>query len=63
VNEINIAAYNTYRKNIGNHIIEGDIQQKINMLPQYADIVIGGFPCQDISVNGKMEGVKGKRVA
>jgi DNA (cytosine-5)-methyltransferase 1 len=60
-NEINAAACNTYRKNIGNHIIEGDIQQKINMLPQYADIVIGGFPCQDISINGKMKGVKGKR--
>ena len=60
-NEINTAACNTYRKNIGNHIIEGDIQQKIKMLPQYADIVIGGFPCQDISINGKMEGVKGKR--
>jgi len=60
-NEINTAACNTYRKNIGNHIIEGDIQQKINMLPQYADVVIGGFPCQDISINGKMQGVKGNR--
>jgi len=60
-NEINTPACNTYRKNIGNHIIEGDIQQKINMLPQYADVVIGGFPCQDISINGKMKGVKGKR--
>jgi DNA (cytosine-5)-methyltransferase 1 len=60
-NEINTPACNTYRMNIGNHIIEGDIQQKINMLPQYADVVIGGFPCQDISINGKMKGVKGKR--
>ncbi|WP_461256328.1 DNA cytosine methyltransferase [Treponema sp. R80B11-R83G3] len=60
-NEINTAACNTYRKNIGNHIIEGDIQQKINTLPQYAGVVIGGFPCQDISINGKMQGVKGKR--
>jgi len=60
-NEINTPACNTYRKNIGNHIIEGDIQQKIKMLPQYADVVIGGFPCQDISINGKMKGVKGKR--
>ena len=60
-NEINTAACNTYRKNIGNHIIEGDIQQKNNLLPEYADAVIGGFPCQDISINGKMEGLKGKR--
>jgi len=60
-NEINTTACNTYRKNIGNHIIEGDILQKIDTLPQYADVVIGGFPCQDISINGKMKGIKGKR--
>jgi len=60
-NEINTAACNTYRKNIGNHILEGDIQQKIDLLPKYADVVIGGFPCQDISINGKMEGIKGKK--
>ena len=60
-NEINTAACNTYRKNIGNHIIEGDIRQTIKNLPREADLVIGGFPCQDISINGKMEGVKGKR--
>jgi DNA (cytosine-5)-methyltransferase 1 len=60
-NEINAAACATYRKNIGNHIIEGDIRQTINQLPAKADVVIGGFPCQDISVNGKMEGIKGKR--
>jgi DNA (cytosine-5)-methyltransferase 1 len=60
-NEINTAACATYRKNIGNHIIEGDIRQIINQLPSEADVVIGGFPCQDISVNGKMEGIKGKR--
>jgi len=60
-NEINTAACNTYRKNIGNHILEGDIHQKMKLLPKYADVVIGGFPCQDISINGKMEGVKGKK--
>ena len=60
-NEINPAACNTYRVNIGNHIIEGDIQLTATTLPSYADIVIGGFPCQDISINGKMQGVKGKR--
>jgi DNA (cytosine-5)-methyltransferase 1 len=60
-NEINTAACATYRKNIGEHIIEGDIRQTINQLPAKADVVIGGFPCQDISVNGKMEGIKGKK--
>ena len=26
-----------------------------------ADVVIGGFPCQDVSVNGKRIGINGKR--
>jgi DNA (cytosine-5)-methyltransferase 1 len=60
-NEINTAACETYRANLGNHIIEGDIKDTIEKLPEYADVVIGGFPCQDISINGKMLGVKGKR--
>jgi DNA (cytosine-5)-methyltransferase 1 len=60
-NEINVAACNTYRSNIGNHIIDGDIRETIAGLPETADVVIGGFPCQDISINGKMEGIKGKR--
>jgi DNA (cytosine-5)-methyltransferase 1 len=33
----------------------------MDTLPDYADVVIGGFPCQDISINGKMLGIKGKR--
>lgn len=60
-NEINPAACKTYRKNIGGNIIEGDIQKQLKNLPVYADVVIGGFPCQDISINGKMLGIKGKR--
>ncbi len=60
-NDISPAACQTYRKNIGEHIIEGDINKAIHDLPEYADIVIGGFPCQDISINGKMLGIKGKR--
>jgi DNA (cytosine-5)-methyltransferase 1 len=60
-NEINSAACETYRTNIGDYIIEGDINEMINALPEDADVVIGGFPCQDISINGKMLGIKGKR--
>jgi DNA (cytosine-5)-methyltransferase 1 len=60
-NEINSTACETYRMNIGNHIIEGDINNIMNTLPKYADVVIGGFPCQDISINGKMLGINGKR--
>lgn len=60
-NELNEAACRTYRKNIGKHIHQGDIWKMLDELPKQADIVIGGFPCQDISVNGKGAGVAGKR--
>ena len=60
-NEINEAACRTYRENIGNHIHQGDIWSMIDKIPKNADVVIGGFPCQDISVNGKGAGVTGER--
>ncbi len=60
-NEINAAAVATYRANIGDHITEGDVWQSMDQLPTRADVVIGGFPCQDISINGKGGGLSGKR--
>ncbi|WP_202978186.1 DNA cytosine methyltransferase [Mariprofundus erugo] len=60
-NEINQAACRTYRENIGRHIHQGDIWEMLSGLPSEADVVIGGFPCQDISVNGKGAGIEGKR--
>ena len=60
-NEINETACRTYRKNIGAEIVAGDIWEVMGQMPGYADIVIGGFPCQDISVNGKGAGIDGKR--
>ena len=60
-NEINSAACKTYVANIGNHMVEGDINDVMDTLPKYADVIIGGFPCQDISINGKMLGIKGNR--
>jgi DNA (cytosine-5)-methyltransferase 1 len=60
-NEINPRACETYRLNLGDRVVEGDVRDAIGSLPGRADVVIGGFPCQDISVNGKMRGVDGER--
>lgn len=61
-NEINPTACRTYKHNIGDHIYEGDIWESMESLPESADVVIGGFPCQDISINNKnAKGIFGKR--
>lgn len=60
-NDFNEAACRSYAHNIGDHIHHGDIWQLLDDMPQETDILIGGFPCQDISVNGKGAGVDGKR--
>lgn len=58
-NDLNESACKTYRKNLDDVIEPGDIWQKLGNLPKRADVVIGGFPCQDVSINGKLAGVCG----
>ncbi|MBR1479259.1 MAG: restriction endonuclease, SacI family, partial [Lachnospiraceae bacterium] len=50
-------ACETYRLNIGNHIVCGDVNQHIEEIKRFSDIdlVIGGPPCQGFSVAGKMD--------
>ena len=60
-NELSPAACDTYAQNLGAHIVRGDIWSSLDQLPTSVDVVIGGFPCQDISINGKGAGVDGKR--
>jgi len=60
-NELNPAACRTYRQNLGVEIKCEDIWTAIDTIPRQTDILIGGFPCQDVSVNGKRQGVNGKR--
>ena len=48
-NDIDANAVETYQRNIGNHIVLGDIKAvDINTMPS-ADVVVGGFPCQGFS--------------
>src|SRR5258707_772268 len=60
-NEHNPKACATYRQNISEDILCGDVWDALDSLPEKADVLIGGFPCQDISVNGKRAGANGKR--
>jgi len=58
-NDLNEAACRTYRKNLDKIIQCGDVWQMFDKLPRRADVVVGGFPCQDVSINGNRAGVQG----
>ena len=52
----------TYRKNLGNHIVLGDIKDvKSEDIPNNPDVVIGGFPCQGFSINNKKRSMEDER--
>lgn len=57
-------AVETFRKNIGNVVVLGDITDispyEDNSIPD-CDLILGGFPCQDFSVIWKQPGLNGKR--
>lgn len=60
-NELNPYACKSYSRNIDSNIHCGDIRDYMDKLPSQTDVLIGGFPCQDISINGKGLGINGKR--
>ena len=60
-NDINESACNTYRLNLQHAIKSGDMAEIMDTLPKSADVVTGGFPCQDVSINGARSVEDGER--
>lgn len=48
----------TYRKNVGDHVLQADIKKLIYTDIPKADVWAFGFPCQDLSVAGKQKGFR-----
>lgn len=60
-NDIDKKACETYANNIGKHIIHGDITElDYSSIPD-ADLILGGFPCQDFSMIWKRGGLETER--
>lgn len=60
-NDIDPIACETYRRNIGDHIVDADITKiDYTSIPE-SDVLLGGFPCQDFSVIWKRGGITTER--
>lgn len=61
-NDIFPEAIETYKKNIGKHIVYGDIRMiKSCDIPDNPDVIIGGFPCQGFSIANTKRSMKDER--
>ncbi len=69
-NDFDKNACQTYSKNFDEPIVCGDITKILKgeypdllspKMPAKADVVLGGFPCQDFSLAGKRKGFEGNR--
>ena len=60
-NDFDKYAVETYKANVGKHIVLGDIRTEKENIPEH-DILVGGFPCQPFSTFGKLQGFKDWRL-
>jgi len=61
-NDFNNDAVKTYRRNIGKHIILGDITEiPSSVIPDDFDVLLGGFPCQGFSIANNKRNMSDKR--
>lgn len=69
-NDFDKNASHTFAENFGDPIVCGDIVEILNgtypsaedpRMPTKADVVLGGFPCQDFSLAGKRKGFNASR--
>ena len=61
-NDNDALACKTYAANFGDkHLQRGSVVDVMDTLPSSADVVIGGFPCQDVSINGQRSLAQGER--
>ena len=60
-NDIDPIACETYRKNLGDHIVAGDITKIDYKKIPNCDVLLGGFPCQDFSMIWKRGGITTER--
>jgi DNA (cytosine-5)-methyltransferase 1 len=55
-------AVKTYKENIGDHIVGGDIKEiTSSKIPNNFDVLLGGFPCQGFSIANKKRSMEDER--